>query len=123
MCPPGRPPEVGGVAARAVVCPGGAGRRARALLNSPPVETDARELQLRPTAHAPTDPALEVARLEELLEGRRAELSALQENFREFKARYARAVGGRLAELAEVERQIRRAEARLLGAEEDDDGA
>jgi hypothetical protein len=87
------------------------------------VKTDARELQLRPAAHAPTDPALEVARLEGLLAVRRAELSALQESFREFKARYARAVGSRLAELAEVEREIRRAEARLLGAEEDDDGA
>jgi hypothetical protein len=87
------------------------------------VKTDARELQLRPTAHAQADPALEVARLEELLAGRRAELAALQEELREFKARYARAVGSRLAELAEVERQIRRAEARLLGAEEEDDGA
>lgn len=132
MCPPGRCPDVAAsppfpaevcAAVRAVVCPGGAGRFARALLNSPPVKTDARELQLRPTAHAPADPALEVARLEELLAVRRAELSALQEELREFKARYARAVGGRLAELAEVEREIRRAEARLLGAEEDDAGA
>lgn len=121
MCPPGRRPERGRVAAAgAVVCPGGAGRFARTLLNSPPVKRDARELQLRPAAHAPTDPALEVARLEELLAGRRAELTALQEELREFKARYARAVGSRLSELAEVERQIRRAEARLLGLEEGD---
>jgi hypothetical protein len=121
--PDGPPSRSGVAAARAVVCPVGAGRFARALLNSRPVETDARELQLRPTAHAPTDPALEVARLEELLAVRRAELSALQEGLREFKARYAHSVGSRLAELAEVEREIRRAEARLLGAEEEDDGA
>jgi hypothetical protein len=85
---------------------------------------DAHGLQLRPAAaHAPADPALEVERLEALLAARRAELSSLQEEFREFKARYARVVGGRLAELAEVEREIRRAEARLLGLEEEEDGA
>jgi hypothetical protein len=85
---------------------------------------DARELQLRtPAADAPADPALEVARLEELLAARRAELSAAQERLREFKARYAQAVGSRLAELAEVEREIRRAEARLLGVEEGEGGA
>ena|SRR5947209_2737832 len=78
-------------------------------------------LQLRPAAaDAPADPALEVERLESLLAARRAELSALQEEFREFKARYARAVGAGLSELAEVEREIRCAEARLLGLEEDE---
>src|SRR5919112_945480 len=51
---------------------------------------------------------------------RRAQLSALQEEFREFKERYARTVGGRLTELAEVEAEIRRAEARLAGLEEDE---
>ena len=82
---------------------------------------DAPGLQLRPpAADAPADPALEVERLASLLAGRRAELSALQEEFRGFKARYARTVGSRLAELAEVEREIRRAEARLLGLEEDE---
>lgn len=82
---------------------------------------DAQGIQLRPAAaDAPPDPALEVGRLESLLAERRAELSALQEEFREFKARYAQVVGGRLAELAEVEHEIRRAEARLLGLEEDE---
>src|SRR5918998_1849994 len=61
------------------------------------------------------DAAAEAVRLAELLEERRAELSSLQEEFREFKERYARTVGGRLAELAEVEAEIRRAEARLAG--------
>src|SRR5829696_6076569 len=66
------------------------------------------------------DAAAEAERLVALLEERRAELSALQEAFREFKERYARTVGGRLAELAEVEAEIRRAEARLAGLEEDE---
>lgn len=107
------------------VCPGdGAGHFRRALLNSRPAKMDARELQLRPSADAPSvDPALEVGRLESLLAERRAELSALQDEFREFKARYAQTVGARLAELAEVEREIRRAEARLLGVDEGADGA
>ena len=84
---------------------------------------DAPGLQLSPpAADAPADPALEVERLASLLAGRRAELSALQEEFREFKARYARTVGSRLAELAEVEREVRRAEARLFGLEEDEGG-
>lgn len=61
--------------------------------------------------------------MEALLEERRAELSALQEAFREFKERYARTVGGRLAELAEVEAEIRRAEARLVGLEEEEEEA
>ena len=66
------------------------------------------------------DAAAEAGRLAALLEERRAELSALQEEFREFKERYARTVGGRLSELAEVEAEIRRAEARLAGLEEDE---
>jgi hypothetical protein len=65
------------------------------------------------------DAAAEAERLAALLEERRAELSALQEEFREFKERYARTVGGRLSELAEVEAQIRRAESRLAGLEEE----
>jgi hypothetical protein len=75
-------------------------------------------------AREAVDPAAEAERLEALLEGRRAELSKLQEEFREFKSRYAEAVGGPLAELAEVEQEIRRAEARMLGldADADEDG-
>lgn len=67
--------------------------------------------------NAPTDLAQDVARLLDLLAARRAELSALQEEFRAFKARYAQAVGSRLSELAEVEREIKEAEARVLGVE------
>jgi hypothetical protein len=79
-------------------------------------------LQLRKTERddARTDPALEVERLRVLVAERRAELAALQEEFRDFKARYAQVVGSRLAELAEVEREIRRAEARLAGLDEDE---
>lgn len=75
-----------------------------------------------PRAEA-TDPAAEAERVAALLDERRAELSAMQEEFREFKERYARTVGSRLAELAEVEAEIRRAEARLAGLEEDAAGA
>lgn len=77
------------------------------------------DLHKSSAAHNPADPALEVGRLETLLEERRAELSELQEEFREFKSRYAEVVGGPLAELAEVEQEIRQAEARMLGLEED----
>jgi multidrug efflux pump subunit AcrA (membrane-fusion protein) len=79
------------------------------------------DLHKSSSARASADPALEVARLEARLAERRAELSSLQEEFREFKARYAQAVGGPLAELAEVEAEIRRAEARMLGLEDEDD--
>ncbi|HEU4593814.1 MAG TPA: hypothetical protein VFS10_01510 [Pyrinomonadaceae bacterium] len=84
-------------------------------------------LSLHPTAAEtePLDPAAEVARLETLLAERRAELSALQEEMREFKARYTQTVGARLAELAEVEQEIKEAEERRLGvgAEEDEEDA
>jgi hypothetical protein len=63
----------------------------------------------------------EVSNLEARLAERRAELVALQQELRDFKARYTRIVGGPLAELGEVERAIREAEARLfdLSAEEE----
>ena len=76
-------------------------------------------LQTTPSHERGPDAAAEAERLAALLEERRAELSALQEEFREFKERYARTVGGRLAELAGVEAEIRRAEARFAGLEED----
>ena len=79
-------------------------------------------LQTTPANEKAPDAAAEVERLAALLEERRAELSALLEEFREFKERYARTVGGRLAELAEVEAEIRRAESRLAGLEEDEAG-
>ena len=79
-------------------------------------------LILQPAAgRTPADPAAEAARLEALLAERRAELAALQEELREFKARYARAVGGRVSELAEIERAIRAAESRLLGVEPEEE--
>jgi len=78
----------------------------------------------------PLDVAAEVARLEALLSERQVELTTLQEEMFEFKARYAQVVGSRLAELAEVEQAIREAEARALREREgdaanaeDDDGA
>ncbi len=84
-------------------------------------------LSLHPTTAEtkPLDPAAEVARLETLLAERRAELSALQEEMREFKARYTQTVGARLAELAEVEQEIKEAEESRLGvgAEEDEEDA
>jgi len=72
-------------------------------------------LQPSPFNEKAPDAAAEAERLAALLEERRAELSALQGAFREFKELYARTVGGRLTELAEVEAEIRRAEARLAG--------
>jgi hypothetical protein len=88
------------------------------------MSTTSRHPEALPRAAA--DPAQEVLRLTSLLEARRAELSALQQDLRDFKARYAATVGSRLAELAELERAIREAEARTLGvghedADEDDD--
>jgi hypothetical protein len=78
-------------------------------------------LSLHPSAdtETPADPRLEVERLEATLEERRRELSALQEEFRRFRLRYTQVVGSRLAELAEVEREIKLAERRLLGLEEE----
>ena len=80
-------------------------------------------LQAPAASEGATDPAAEAERVAALLDERRAELSSLQEEFREFKERYARTVGGRLAELTEVEAEIRRAEARLAGLEEEEAGA
>jgi hypothetical protein len=71
------------------------------------------------TDKEPLDTAVEMARLEALLEERRRELAALQEEMRVFKARYTEVVGGRLASLSEIEREIKRAEARLLGVDEE----
>ncbi len=88
------------------------------LLHSRFASSAMNNLNLHPatrTQSAPPDLAQEIARLSDLLNERRAELSALQEEFRAFKARYAQVVGSRLAELAEVEQEIREAEARLLG--------
>jgi hypothetical protein len=67
------------------------------------------------TREADADPAAEAARLDALVAERKAELTALQEEFRRFKARYAQVVGGPLVELSEVEQEIRGAEARLAG--------
>jgi hypothetical protein len=81
-----------------------------------------RSVTLHPShAKEPPDPAQEFARLSTLLEERRAELSALQDGLRDFKARYAEKVGSRLATLAELERAIRDAETRTLGVEHDGD--
>lgn len=82
-------------------------------------ETAAREAQ--------PDLELQVSKLKILLAERRVELVALQQELRAFKESYARVVGARLAELGEVERSIREAEARLfdleMEAEEEEDAA
>jgi hypothetical protein len=59
--------------------------------------------------------ALEVERLEGSLSERSRELVILQEEFRQFKTLYTQTIGGRLAELHEVELAIKEAESRLLG--------
>lgn len=73
------------------------------------------------TAPAAPDERGEIENLKIKLEERRRELTELQKEFREFKARYAQIAGSGLAELAEVEREIRRAEARLVGKPEEDE--
>lgn len=80
-------------------------------------------LSLQTSAANPAAPCVEeeVARVESLLAERSAELAALREEFHEFKLRYTQVVGSRLAELSEVEAEIREAERRLLG--EDEPGA
>ncbi|MGH9942825.1 MAG: hypothetical protein ACRD9R_10775 [Pyrinomonadaceae bacterium] len=86
-------------------------------------------LSLHPSQSKTTPPdlAAEIAQLEAVLAARREELSALQDGFRQFKQRYAQVVGSRLAELDEVEREIREAEVCRLGLEdqagETDEGA
>ncbi|HVF29281.1 MAG TPA: hypothetical protein VM943_13625 [Pyrinomonadaceae bacterium] len=72
--------------------------------------------------NTPLNLADEIAQLETLLAERRIELSTLREEFQSFKARYTQIVGGCLAELEEVEREIRKAEARMLGVEADSKG-
>lgn len=74
-------------------------------------------IHLSAANNAPLDMALEVARLKDLLAERRSGLIALQAELHQFKALYTRAVGSRLAELAEVERAIKEAEERVLGTE------
>ncbi len=77
-------------------------------------------LTLRPTEteNSPLDLACEIKRLETLLAERRGELVSLQEELRLFKARYTQIVGSRLAELADIERAIKKAEAHLFGVED-----
>jgi hypothetical protein len=72
------------------------------------------------TEKEPLDIAGEIARLEALLAERRRELAALQEEMHVFKARYTEVVGSRLAELAEIEREIKQAGARRLGLDEEE---
>jgi hypothetical protein len=82
-------------------------------------------LSLHETAsqNARPDLELQVSKLELLLAERRAELISLQQELRAFKEEYARVVGGRLAELGEVERSIKEAEARLFDLEAEDEEA
>lgn len=78
-------------------------------------------LNLHPAAPDAADPAREIERLETTLAERKAELARLQDELREFKARYTRVVGGPLSELAELESAIRAAEEQRLGVEADDE--
>ena len=77
-------------------------------------------LSLQPSAEKRAPPSIEeeVARAESLVAERGAELTALREEFHAFKLRYTQVVGSRLAELSEVETEIRQAERRLLGGDE-----
>ncbi|MGI8653849.1 MAG: hypothetical protein ACR2LC_01375 [Pyrinomonadaceae bacterium] len=85
-------------------------------------------LTLRPTEteNNSLDLAREIMRLETLLAEQRSELVSLQEELRVFKARYTQIVGSRVAELADIERAIKKAEAHLFGVEdapEEEDGS
>lgn len=72
---------------------------------------------------AAPDLAAEVAALESLLAERKEELTVLQEEFRAFKMRYSSVVGSRLAESAEIENQIKRAETERLWLAQADEPA
>ncbi|HKC62173.1 MAG TPA: hypothetical protein VKB86_00980 [Pyrinomonadaceae bacterium] len=80
-------------------------------------------LSLHETASkaASTDLEQEIKSLEAHLVKRRSELVALQTELREFKSRYTQVVGSRMAELAEVERAIKEAEARLFNLKVEDE--
>ena len=67
---------------------------------------------------SPVELAEEIMRLETLLIEERARLNALQGEFHGFKSRYTQIVGGRLAELAEIEKAIKEAEQRFVGQED-----
>jgi hypothetical protein len=69
--------------------------------------------------NAPSSLELQISELEAQLAMRRSELVALQQELRAFKERYAHVVGSRLAELGEVERAIKDAEAHLFDLESD----
>jgi len=73
-------------------------------------------LSLHETAsrNSTVDLAQEIIDLETLLAERRTELVRLQQELREFKSLYAQRVGAPMAELSEVERAIKEAEARLF---------
>jgi hypothetical protein len=90
---------------------------------SRPSDVSMQSLSLHETEHGRplANLELEISELETLLEQRRAELVALQEEFREFKSSYTEVVGSRLAELTEVERSIKDAEARLFNLETDEE--
>ncbi|HYJ44963.1 MAG TPA: hypothetical protein VEV81_00015 [Pyrinomonadaceae bacterium] len=76
-------------------------------------------LSLHETAsrNATVDLEQEISNLGALLVERRAELGRLQQELREFKSRYTQRIGAPLAELSEVERAIKEAEARLFDIE------
>ena len=85
-----------------------------------------RGLSLHPslTETIPLDLEAEIARIEQVILKRREELTARQEELRQFKAHYTQVVGSRLAELNETERAVKEAEERAFGigsAEDEED--
>ena len=66
------------------------------------------------------DVVQEIARLENLLAVRQAELKAAQSELRAFKERYAKIVGRKYAELAWVERAIKKTEVELFNLPAED---
>jgi hypothetical protein len=82
---------------------------------------ESQSVHLSRTRNSSTFVEDEIARVEALLVERNEELTTLQEELQTFRARYTQVIGSLLAELAEVERAIKEAEARMLGVEHDEE--
>lgn len=86
-----------------------------------PVAMQSLKLHNSESQNPPVDLELEISNLKAHLVERRAELVRLQEELRAFKARYTQIIGSLLAELGEVERATKEAEARRFDLDEADD--
>lgn len=80
---------------------------------------ESQSLHLTITKEAPHDLETEIAQAESLLAERKSVLVKLQEEFHTFTARYTQIIGSLLAEQTEIEREIREAEARMLGLDDE----